>query len=155
MEEDYRKLIGNSRSSLEENPKVTYMKKLSKNLQKFKKVTKPWARVYLANRQKQLKEVESSLKDIYEQNNTGVFTKIELEEVKEKELKRDELLAREEEIQRLTSRAIWIKQGDNNTKFFHNFANHRRNQNTIATIKDMNGEMVSSFKEKAEAGEIF
>ena len=78
MEEDYRKLIGNSRSSLEENPKVTYMKQLSKNLQKFKKVTKPWARVYLANRQKQLKEVESSLKDIYEQNNTGVFTKIEL-----------------------------------------------------------------------------
>ena len=155
MEEDYRNLIGEKWIPLVVNSNVTFMKQLSKNLLKIKKVTKPWARVYLANRQKQLKEVESSLKDIYEQNNMGVFTKIELEEVKEKELKRDELLAREEEIQRLTSRAIWIKQGDNNTKFFHNFANHRWNQKTITTIKDMNGEMVSSFKEKAEAGEIF
>ena len=64
-------------------------------------------------------------------------------------------MAKEERLLRIKSRAIWIKEGDNNTKFFHNFANKIRNQNTISTIKDMNGEMVISFKEKAEAGEGF
>ena len=88
-------------------------------------------------------------------NNLGVFIEDELKEVREKETKIDELLAREEKILRLKRRAIWIKEGDNNTKFFHNFANNRRNLNTIPTIKNMNGVMVSSFKEKAEAGEEF
>ena len=78
-----------------------------------------------------------------------------MKEVMEKELKREELLAREEELLGLKSRAIWIKEGDNNTKFFHNFPNHGRNLNTISTIKGMNGVMVSSFKEKTEAGESF
>ena len=64
-------------------------------------------------------------------------------------------MAKEEQLLRLKRRAIWIKEGDNNTNFFHNFANKRRNQNTISTIKDMTGDMVSSFKEKAEAGEGF
>ena len=39
--------------------------------------------------------------------------------------------------------------------FFHNFANLRRNQNTISTIKGMNGVMVISFKEKTEVRERF
>ena len=89
MEEDYRKLIGNSWRPLEESPNVSYMKQLEGNLQEVKRVTKPSARVYLVNQEKQLKEVEISLKDIYERNNTGVFLDIELKDVKEKELKRE------------------------------------------------------------------
>ena len=56
---------------------------------------------------------------------------------------------------RLKSRAIWIKEGDNNTKNFHRYATHRKNLNTISTIKDVNGKMVYSFKEKAEDGKRF
>ena len=56
---------------------------------------------------------------------------------------------------RIKSRAIWIKEGDNNTKFFHNSVNLRSNQNTISTVRDMSGVMVSSFKEKKEVGEWF
>ena len=81
-------------------------------------MTKPWARFYSANQQEQLKEVEISLKEIYDQNNSGIFMEEELKEVREKELKREELMAREEELLRLQSRAIWIKEWDNNTKFF-------------------------------------
>ena len=76
----------------------------------------------------------------------GIFTEEELKNVQENELKREELLAKEEDLLRLKRRAIWIKEGDNNTKFFRIFSTHRRNLNTISTIKDMNGVMVSSFK---------
>ena len=89
MEEDYHKLIGNTWRPLEENPNVSYMKQLAENLQEVKRVSKPWAMVYSTNQEKQLKEVEISLKDIYERNNTGVFLDIELKDVKEKELKRE------------------------------------------------------------------
>ena len=48
-----------------------------------------------------------------------------------------------------------VNELDNNSKFFHNFSNNKRNLNTIPTIKNMNGVMVSAFKEKAEVGEEF
>ena len=64
-------------------------------------------------------------------------------------------MAKEDQLLRLKSIAIWIKEGHSNTKFFHNFSNNLRNQKTISTIKDMNGEMVISFKEKSEAREGF
>jgi hypothetical protein len=47
---------------------------------------------------------------------------------------------------------LWIKVGDNNTNFFHHYANFRRNINTIWDIKEENGEVVYTFKEKAELG---
>ena len=66
LEEDNQKLIGDTWSKLEVNPNITFMKQLSENLIKVKKVSKPWARVYTTNQHKQLKEVENSLKEIYE-----------------------------------------------------------------------------------------
>ena len=53
--------------------------------------------------------MENSLKEIYDQNNAGIFIEEELKEVREKELKREELMAMEEELLRLKSRAIWFK----------------------------------------------
>jgi hypothetical protein len=78
-----------------------------------------------------------------------------LEEFRCLEKKRNEWLKREEEEWRLKSRALWIKVGDNNTKFFHNFSNQRQNLNTIWEIKNEEGIRVSSFQEKSEAGARF
>ena len=36
--------------------------------------------------------------------------------------------------------------------FFHNYASHRRNINTICEIKNLEGRLVRNFVEKAEAG---
>jgi hypothetical protein len=47
---------------------------------------------------------------------------------------------------------VWIKEGDNNTKFFHQFSNYRRNINSIWDMKNEDAMNISSFKEKAEAG---
>jgi len=58
------------------------------------------------------------------------------------ELKRTKLLTIEEATWNLKSRAIWIKEGDRNTKIFHRCANHRRNINTIWGINDANGNYI-------------
>ena len=128
------------------------MNKFSENLLTTKKKTKKWANIFMGNQQSQLKEVENNLRNIYSLNSSGKFTEEELKEVREYELKQEELLAKEEELWGLKSRAIWIKEGYNNTKFFHRHATHRKNINTISETKNSNGDIVYCFKEKAEAG---
>ncbi|KAK1257140.1 hypothetical protein QJS04_geneDACA022973 [Acorus gramineus] len=44
------------------------------------------------------------------------------------------ILGQEEEEWRLRSRAVWLKEGDNNAAFFHKVANHRRRVNKIDSL---------------------
>lgn len=51
-----------------------------------------------------------------------------------------ELMLEQEEIHWFQrARANWLKQGDRNTSFFHNFATKRRKKNTIKDLMDDNG----------------
>jgi hypothetical protein len=47
------------------------------------------------------------------------------------EMERNKILRDKEEKWRQQSRAIWVKSGDRNTKYFHHFANHRRIKNLM------------------------
>ena len=52
--------------------------------------------------------------------------------------------AREEEIKwRQRSRALWLKEGDMNIKFFHSFAFHMNRTNRISTLLDGNRRLES------------
>jgi hypothetical protein len=52
------------------------------------------------------------------------------------EQERNNLLREKEEIWRQHNRAIWIKGGDQNTKFFHQYAIYRRNRKQIWEVED-------------------
>jgi hypothetical protein len=68
---------------------------------------------------------------------------------------RNNLLKEKEEIWRQRSRAIWIKSGDQNTKFFHNFANFRRNRKFIWEITDEMGQLQMGQKNIMDAAKTY
>ncbi|KAK4713267.1 hypothetical protein R3W88_019174 [Solanum pinnatisectum] len=45
------------------------------------------------------------------------------------------------------SKIKWLQEGDQNTKFYHNFLKARRNANRIFTIKDKQGKFLTNTKE--------
>ena len=61
------------------------------------------------------------------------------------------LLTREEQC-RLKSRAIWLRVGDENTKFFQNYARGRKNANTIWKLKDEEGREANYFENLSQMG---
>jgi hypothetical protein len=63
---------------------------------------------------------------LFDNNVAGTFPEDELNDLKALEIKRKELLEKEEVRWRLKSKATWILEGDNNTIFFHNFINYRK-----------------------------
>lgn len=68
------------------------------------------------------------------------------------EKQRSKILLDKEEEWRQESRAIWLLAGDENTKFFHNFAKGRRTMNTIWKLKDEEGREANSFKSLSSMG---
>jgi len=58
--------------------------------------------------------------------------------------RKGDILRIEEQSIHLKSRAIWLKCGDKNTKFFHEFAEGRRKVNTICDIQNKSGDILSS-----------
>lgn len=62
----------------------------------------------------------------------------------------DELLHREEMMWRQRSRALWLREGDRNTRYFQRKASWRRKKNTIIKLKDERGEWVENKEKQQE-----
>ncbi|GAV61916.1 hypothetical protein CFOL_v3_05441 [Cephalotus follicularis] len=61
----------------------------------------------------------------------------------------NEVLEREETLWKQRSKISWLKEGDNNTTFFHSKANQRRKRNTIRGLLHENGRWVTNQVEMA------
>ncbi|KAJ1418141.1 Zinc knuckle CX2CX4HX4C [Sesbania bispinosa] len=62
-----------------------------------------------------------------------------VEAIREEERNLEALLSQEEKWWAQRSRALWLKEGDKNTRFFHNKASQRKKTNWVDDIKDDNG----------------
>lgn len=63
------------------------------------------------------------------------------------EKERHKILAIYETSWRLKRRALWLKEGDRNKKFYHRFANNKREINSIWEIKAQRGVLLHSEEE--------
>jgi len=94
-------------------------------------MTKIWARSKQNRDDQILKDTEEQIAQLTDERGAGYqsdATKTLLCQLFEQKSK---LLQEKEELWRLKSRAIWLKAGDSNTKYFHNLANGRKASNTI------------------------
>jgi len=79
----------------------------------------------------ELKYLETQLQIISEEEGAGYDTLEAKTTLLKLEERRNKLLKEKEELWRLKSKAIWLKSGDENTKFFQAFAKGRKCSNTI------------------------
>ena len=61
-----------------------------------------------------------------------------------------ELIIREERATMMESKFILAKEGDANTKFFHNLMNGKRARNAITKLERVNGELITEEEEIAK-----
>ena len=62
------------------------------------------------------------------------------------------MLLEKEETHRLKSRATWLEAGDDNTKFFHDYAKGRKVANTIWSLDNSQGESQITFGGMSRTG---
>jgi len=84
---------------------------------------------------KEISRIEEMLKD------PSLWSESMEDHMRYKSLEKEygELLKRQETMWRQRSRAVWLKDGDGNTKFFHNKASQRAKVNHISKLKDEDG----------------
>jgi hypothetical protein len=93
------------------------------NLKREKQVSIKWSGEKRKKDERLLVEIEDQLECCYNREGHGFLTNEQKNEIKLLEDKRRKILMDKEKEWRIKSRAIWLHARDENTKFFHHFAN--------------------------------
>jgi len=124
----------------EENFSEGFIRKLSL----LKRISKIWAHDKRLRDDQSLKEAEEIIAS-REAEDGGIFPTQERKNLYMSLIeKRSQILKDREESWRLCSRAIWLAEGDANTRFYHKFANGRKAINTIWELRDEHDNLVTS-----------
>jgi len=120
-----------------------------RKLFELKRISKLWAHQKRIRDENTLREAKRVIA-IHEDTSDGTFATPESKEHYSSLIaKHSQILKEREESWRLRSRAIWLTEGDDNTKFYHKFANGRKTINTIWELQDEQGQTISSQKNLA------
>jgi hypothetical protein len=106
---------------------------------------KTWSREKFGRVDREIKKLTNRLEWLYKHNPFSHMT-----EIKHVSARMDELLLREEIMWRQRSRITWLKEGDQNTKYFHRRATSRAKKNRIKTLKTVDDKILQSKEEILE-----
>jgi hypothetical protein len=152
LEESFHNLVKEGWEQWQEGGEVVAGVHFASNLKRVKQRVIIWEKDKRARDDRDLKETEEALQDFYDSEGEGFATPDSKEALMVLEKKKRQLLKDQEEMWRQKSRATWLNSGDENTKFFQDFANGRKIRNTIWKLSDSSGREVSSFKDLAQLG---
>jgi hypothetical protein len=110
-----------------------------------------WARDKKMKYDRILIEVEEALEVLYNSQGFGNLSEEHKIEVKSLEDKRRFILLEKEKEWRLKSRELWLHARDE-TKFFHKYANCKKNINFVWKIDKGDGTWATNFKDIAFEG---
>eukprot|EP00253_Pinus_taeda_P035172 PITA_35172 len=126
-----------------------------KNLSQLKHMSIEWAREKNKQDNIALVHIEVKILSLTDERGLGFITAADKEHLVELETQKQKILRDWEETIRLRSRATWLKAGDENTRFFHNYAKGRKPQATsIAEIINIAGHF-PRFVNEDEADHLF
>jgi hypothetical protein len=83
---------------------------------------------------------------IYQDNEFGFSLEASRENLRNLEARRRKIMEYQEATWRLKSRAIWLANGDENTKLFHAFSKGLKVVNIIWSLKDQEDRLVTPLK---------
>jgi hypothetical protein len=153
-DEGFQKLVKSNWIHLQDSEGISAAIQFVTNLKRIKKLVIPWEKTKQKEDERELKSIEDQLDVIYQDTDYGFSSGSSRENLKSLEVRRRQLMADQEATWRLKSRAIWLENGDENTKFFHAYAKGRKAANTIWSLKDQEGRSVTSFEGLANMGKI-
>lgn len=105
-----------------------------------------WARQEFGNIRKKKNELFEKLEVLQNSTHSVEINK----EMKRVEVEIENILKKEETMWFQRSRALWLKDGDKNSAFFHEKASHRKRRNTIKSIEDADGVFITKHEEIAK-----
>ncbi|XP_062030355.1 uncharacterized protein LOC133746177 [Rosa rugosa] len=111
------------------------MKQLGSNIHSTGQQLLQWHATDFQRQKLELREVQSKLLDIMRQP----YSVEQYEEQRRLHVKQSQLLSQEEKYWRQRSRAIWLKDGDRNSAYFHRKASNRKSRNTIRGLMNNDG----------------
>eukprot|EP00253_Pinus_taeda_P002838 PITA_02838 len=123
------------------------------NLKRLKKATISWAKERQKKQNEDLLKIREELKNLESIEADGYSSQASKDRILHLEKLQNHILLAKEEEWRLKSRAIWLKSGNENTGFFHNFAKGRKSANTIWSLKDEEGRVVRTFSDLSGLGQ--
>jgi len=119
---------------------------LKEKLKGLKAIIKEWNKEEYGGMEERVERLVEDIRGPDEKGEEEVLSSVEVEsrKCKFKELWR--LLKAKDALIAQRSKSRWLKEGDANTKFFHNCVKMRKSRNSIKAIKDNDGWMVSPLE---------